>query len=220
MKREGPRPAITWPAIASAGAVLSAALVTHAVWPVRAAADERIRPLPGDDLIPDPRGIFTNAVTVHATPHQVWPWLAQMGAGRAGWYSYDRLDNGGQRSATRLLPELQRLEVGMVFPAGPGVTDGFTLVAFEPERFLILDWTTPEGVRLVSWAFVLEPLRDGMTRLIVRARGGRDYQFFGLPSSLTMRLIPLVHAVHFVMERKQLLNIAARASGQIAGDES
>jgi hypothetical protein len=168
-------------------------------------------------VIPNPRGVLTNAVTVHAAPAQVWPWLAQMGAGRAGWYSYDRLDNGGQPSASRIVPELQHLEVGMVFPAGPGITDGFTLVAFEPERFLVLDWKTPDGLRLVSWAFVLEPQPDRSTRLIVRARGGQQYRFFGLPSSLSKHIVPLVHAVHFVMQRKQLLVIASRAAAPAVG---
>jgi hypothetical protein len=133
-----------------------------------------------------------------------------MGAGRAGWYSYDALDNGRAPSATRINPELQHLQIGMVFPAGPGITEGFTLVAFEPERSLVLDWKTPDGVRLVSWAFVLEPL-NGDTRLIVRAHGGRGYGFFGVPPSLTKHIIPVVHAVHFIMQRKQLLGIAARA---------
>jgi hypothetical protein len=118
---------------------------------------------------------------------------------------------GGHPSVDCIVPELQHLEVGMVFPAWPGATDGFTLAAFDPERFLVLDWRTPDGVRLVSWAFVLESLDDGSTRLIVRARGGSGYQFLGLPPSVTKRLIPVVHAVHFTMQRKQLLGIAARA---------
>lgn len=186
---------------------------------MRATADEWTRPFPGDDLIPNPRGVFTNALTIHACPGHVWPWLAQMGAGRAGWYSYDRLDNGGEPSARRIVPELQHLEVGMVFPAGPGITDGFTLVAFEPERFLVLDWKRRDGVRLVSWAFALEPL-NGMTRLIVRARGGRGYGFFGLSPTLTQNIVPVVHAVHFIMQRRQLLGIATRAATLGVGGES
>jgi hypothetical protein len=213
------RTAVTWSAVAAAGVALSAVLVNRAIRPVRASADERTRPLPGDDLIANPLSTFTNAVTVHAGPSDVWPWVAQMGAGRAGWYSYDMLDNGGEPSATHIIPELERLEVGMVFPAGPGITDGFTLVAFEPERFLVLDWKTPDGVRLVSWAFVLEAL-NGTTRLIVRVRGGGGYGFFGLPPSLTKHIIPVVHAVHFIMQRKQLLGIATRAGTRALGDQS
>jgi hypothetical protein len=209
------RRALKWSALGAA-AVVAGALVRHSIQPVRATAEEHNRPLPGDDLIANPLAEFTNAVTIHTTPRAVWSWLAQMGAGRAGWYSYDAIDNGGQTSATTIVPARQRLEIGMVFPARPGATDGFTLTAFESERYPILDWKTPEGVRLVSWAFVLEPLDDRLTRLIVRARGGSSYQFFGLPSLVTKLIIPVVHAVHFMMQRKQLLNIATRAESRTA----
>jgi hypothetical protein len=103
---------------------------------------------------------------------------------------------------------LQQLERGMVFPALPGATDGFTLLAFERERFLILGWLSPDHSLLMTWAFVLEELSGGATRLIVRASGGEGYQFHGLPWWLTRRVMP---AVHFVMQRKQLLGIAGRA---------
>jgi hypothetical protein len=213
------RTGVTWSAIAAAGVALSGVLVHRAIEPVRATTDEQGCPLPGDDLIPNPLGTFTNAVTIHAAPRDVWPWLAQMGAGRAGWYSYDALDNGGEPSAARIKTELQHLELGMVFPTAPGITDGFTLVRFEPERLLVLDWKTPDGARLVSWAFVLKP-QDGATRLIVRVRGGRGYRFFGLPPSLTKHIIPAVHGVHFIMQRKQLLGIASRAEMLAVGGES
>jgi hypothetical protein len=210
------RTALKWSALGVTGTVVVGALVRHSIHTVQATADEHNRRLPGDDLIANPLASLTNAVTIHATPRAVWSWLAQMGAGRAGWYSYDALDNGGQSSVTSIVPAFQRLEVGMVLPALPGAVDGFTLAAFELERFLILDWKTPDGVRLVSWAFVIEPLDDGSTRLIVRARGGSGYRFFGMPPSVTKRIIPVVHAVHFMMQRKQLLGIATRAESRTA----
>lgn len=210
------RTTLKWSALGATAAVVVGALARYSIQPVRATADERNQPLPGDDLIPNPLGTFTNAVTVHAAPPSVWPWLAQMGAGRAGWYSYDSLDNGGAPSAVRINSELQHLELGMVFPALPGATDGFTLAAVDPGRSLVLDWKTPEGVRLVSWAFVLEPAGDRTTRLVARARGRAGYQLFGLPSSVTARILPVVHAVHFIMQRKQLLGIATRAESRRA----
>jgi pimeloyl-ACP methyl ester carboxylesterase len=176
---------------------------------VHATRDEQIRRLPGDDLIPDPIGSLTHAITIQSSTHDVWPWIAQMGAGnRSGWYSYDSLDNGRHPSASRIVPELQNLKPGMLFPALPGIKDGFTLVSFEPERFLVLDWKAPDGAVMVTWAFVLEPFRDRSTRLITRARGGPGYQFHGLPSPIAKHII---RAVHFIMERKQLLGIARRA---------
>jgi hypothetical protein len=175
---------------------------------VRATRTEARQPLPGDDLIPKPVGSLTHAVTIKRPRHDVWPWLAQMGAGsRAGWYSYDFLDNGRQPSARRIVPELQSLTAGMVFPAVPGATDGFTLLAFEPERFLVLGWLSPDRSPLVTWAFVLQELA-GSTRLIVRARGGPAYAFHGLPPWISQRLI---RVVHFVMQQKQLIGIADRA---------
>jgi hypothetical protein len=132
-----------------------------------------------------------------------------MGAGsRAGWYSYDFLDNGRRPSAARIVPELQHLAVGMTCPALPGMTEGFMVLASEPERFLILGWLSPQGRPLVTWTFVLEEVEPGSTRLIVRARGGPGYHFHGLPWWLTRRIVPVVH---FITQRKQLLGIASRA---------
>jgi len=181
---------------------------------VRANSDERTRPLPGDALIADSIGAFNHAITIGRSRRDVWPWLAQMGAGtRAGWYSYDVIDNGRQPSADRVIPELQRLVVGMIFPAVPGAIDGFTLLAFETERFLVLGWVSPAGARLMTWAFVLDDADDGATRLIVRARGGRGYRFHGLPWWAAK---PFLTFAHFIMERKQLLGIAQRVERRVA----
>ena len=183
---------------------------------VRASGDERLRALPGDDIISEPIASLTHAITIRRAPRDVWPWLVQMGArSRAGWYSYDFLDNGRQPSATRIMPELQRLEVGMILPALPGATDGFTVLAFEPERFLIIGWAAPGGTPLMTWAFVLEDVERGSTRLIARARGSRGYQFHGLPWWLTKRIVPVIH---FIMQRKQLLGIAERAEDRPAAN--
>lgn len=176
---------------------------------VRATRDERARSLPGDELIPRPIGSLQHGITIRRARRDIWPWLAQMGAGsRAGWYSYDVLDNGGRPSAEQVDPGLQALSAGMIFPALPGATDGFTLVAFEPERSLVLSWIAPGGERLMTWAFVLEDAEPGSTRLIVRARGGPGYRFHGLP---WWAAGPIVTLVHFLMERRQLLGIARRA---------
>ena len=73
-----------------------------------------------------------------ASPERVWPWLAQMGAGRAGWYAYDRVDNGGAPSAPRLMPECQDVAPGDILPAVPGATDVFVVAAVDPPRDLVL----------------------------------------------------------------------------------
>lgn len=182
---------------------------------IRATRDERMRTLPGDERIPQPIDTLTHAVTIRAAARDVWPWLVQMGAGsRAGWYSYDWLDNGRRPSATRIVPELQHPEVGAIFPASPGATDGFTLLAIEPGRVLTLGWLAPDGTPKTTWTFVLDRIGRGVTRLVVRVRAGAGYRLYGLPRPLT-RVV--VRIVHFIMQRKQLLNIAGRAETASGG---
>ena len=102
-------------ALALAGGSLAALAGTrrwHQHW---GAADEEIaRPLPGDDLIPDPRLDSTQAITIHAPAERIWPWLAQAGYdGRAGFYSYDLLERRfGARNTGRLNPALPPLVAG------------------------------------------------------------------------------------------------------------
>ena len=175
---------------------------------VRATPSERAQILPGDDLIPRPIGSVNHAVTIARSPHDVWPWLVQMGSGRAGWYAYDFIDNGGQRSADRVLPEYQKIMVGSVFPALPGVTDCFTVAQFEPEHSLVLSWRSPIGKNLTTWSFTLEPVTPRSTRLIVRGHVASDYHPFGLPQWIALMM---AQPAHFIMERKQLLGIARRA---------
>jgi len=77
--------------------------------------EEAGRALPGDELVARPRYQQTHAVTIQAPPARVWPWLAQLGQGRGGLYSYDWLENRfgcDLRSADRIRPEWQRLEAG------------------------------------------------------------------------------------------------------------
>lgn len=185
---------------------------THGAWgghrSVRATSGERASAMPGDELIPAPLATLTNAVTIAAPVGAVWPWLVQMGAGRAGWYSYDVIDNGRTPSATSVVPDLQAVSVGTVFPALPGVTDGYVVQAIDPGRALILGWPAPDGALMVTWSFVLERRSGDETRLLARVRGRRDYHFRGLPTWLS---VPVVRMVHFVMERRQLLGIATRA---------
>ena len=177
---------------------------------------EHLLAFPGDEMIRHAAGSLTHAITVHCSREELWPWLIQMGADRAGWYSYDMLDNGGRHSAERILHGLQNPSVGAVFPALPGRRDGFVLLESEPGHWLVLGWPTADGDLVVTWAFVLHEL-DGnatRTRLLVRARATDGYRFHGLPKAMGLLLARMVH---FVMERKQLIGIARRAE---AGAES
>jgi hypothetical protein len=161
---------------------------------------------------------MTHAVTIEASPVHIWPWLVQIGQGRAGLYSYDRLENlFGCRlhSAERVVSELQHIDLGdevRLVPEDYRVPLRFEVSIVEPERTLVLKAPgTPErafaeGLPYCSWAFVLEELDDGSTRLISRWRSDFKPTFVGELSN-KWGLEP----VHFVMERKMLLGIKARA---------
>jgi hypothetical protein len=175
---------------------------------VSATSAERHRQLPGDALIGAPAGQLTHAITIQRPKHAIWPWLVQMGASpRAGWYSYDLLDNGGRVSARHIIRTLQHIVPGTLFPALPGRGDGFTVLQFEDDSHLVIGWLAPGGAPITTWAFVMEDAGPGATRLIARSRASRAYPFFGLPAIIGL---PVVRAIHFIMQRKQLLGIAER----------
>lgn len=172
--------------------------------------------LPGDDLITIPILSATHAVTIAAPSADIWPWLVQMGADRAGWYSYDRLDNGGVSSARQLRSELQSLARGDVMPALPGARDAFIVADFEPQRFLILDVPMPDGSHRATWVFVLQKRSAAQTRLLVRAR--LNYFLLPLPSGRQMSLPVwltrlLAGPIHDFMQSKQLRELKRRVEG-------
>ena len=123
-------------------------------------------------------------------------------------YAYDFIDNGGHRSAERILPEYQNVSVGSVLPALSGATDVFIVAQCEPERSLVLSWRLPNGRYQTTWAFVLEQPQPDQTRLIVRGRIASGYRPYGLPQWLALSTGRLAH---FIMQRKQLVGIARRA---------
>ena len=126
-------------------------------------------------MIPSPLFTSTHAITIDAPPEQVWPWIAQMGAGRAGWYSWDAIDNGGTPSASRVSPDLQAVVPGNIMPAVPGATDAFVVSAIEPLRDLVLTVPDGRGGHAVAWEHALFPLEGGRTRLIVRGRASSHW---------------------------------------------
>lgn len=171
-----------------------------------ATRSERGRPLAGDEAVPDPNYQTTRAVTVDAPPDAVWPWVARLGAGRGGLYSYDWLDVlsgvSDEPSATGSRSDHQRLEAGDVVSLGDG--GDLRVEAVEPGRALV---TVPEAFTAgtLAWTFVLEPLEGERTRLLTRNRGRFEWS-----PRLLARLAVLEPAA-FVMTRRTLLGIKARA---------
>ncbi len=123
------------------------------------------RVMAGDELVPRPTFNATRAITVAAPLVAIWPWLVQVGLTRAGWYSYDLLDNLGRPSATRIIPELQHLAPGDVVPMSPDGTQGMHVHSMDRPHSVV--WRDPGGT---SWAWQLDPNADGSTRLITRVR--------------------------------------------------
>ena len=96
-------------------------------WQLRwGATDEEVkRPMPGDDIVSKPSFNATRAVTINAPAKNIYPWIVQMGVNRAGWYSYDLLDNLARRSAEVILPEHQNIQVGDLIPMSPDGNRGY-----------------------------------------------------------------------------------------------
>jgi len=138
----------------------------------RATDDELARRMLGDEQIEHPLTNTNRAITVEAPVEDVWPWLAQMGSLRGGWYSYDWVDNGGRPSADRVLEQYQQVQPGDVLPCLPGASDAFLVTAVTPPRDLILTVPGAAGP-ITSWEHFIEPLGSVHSRLIVRGRVAR-----------------------------------------------
>ncbi|MEO3937250.1 hypothetical protein V3N99_10885 [Dermatophilaceae bacterium Soc4.6] len=201
-----PAPARRTVSLAVATAGLSAAYVRWVrPWALTwgATADEARARMPGDGLIDRPPLSVTRALTVGAPPEAVWPWLVQAGTGRAGWYSYDLVDNLGRRSADRILPQWQGLAVGDLVPLTPSGRLGLRVHSMAAPGAMV--WGSPGET---TWEWQLHAVRgaDGSpsTRLVTRFRSASVAGFPTWPVALPLELGDAV------MMRKMLLTIKGR----------
>jgi hypothetical protein len=171
--------------------------------------DEMTATLPGDELVVDADLTATRSVTVRAAADGVWPWIAQLGQGRGGFYSYDFLENlvgCDIHSADRIVREWQSIDVGDEVKLAPQAA--LTAAVVEPGRALVLRGGIPMGRTTApydfTWAFVLRPQPDGATRLVVRERFGYSRWWVAL-------LVEPVELISFVMSRRMLRGIKDRA---------
>jgi len=180
----------------------------HLHWGATAA--EVAGSMPGDELFPHAQFRATRAITIAAPPRAVWPWLVQVGALRAGWYSNDLLDNLGHPSATAIVPELQHLEVGQWVPMSPSGTpsdrNAFIVDSLEVNEWLL--WTKPDS----TWAWRLTPMDRG-TRLVTRVHAVYDWR---RPLAAVLGVV-LMEFGDFAMQRRMLRGIKARAEATVAG---
>jgi hypothetical protein len=99
--------------------------------------------MPGDEIVSKPSFNATRAVTIHAPAQNIYPWIVQMGVTRAGWYSYDLLDNLGRRSAESLLPEHQNIQIGDLIPISPDGKQGMWVKYFRKNKWML--WWDKKG---------------------------------------------------------------------------
>jgi len=205
---------------AAAGVSAWAALRPRALaW--GATCDEVVRPLPGDDLVAYPLYVTTRAITVGAPAAAVWPWLVQLGQNRGGFYTYDVLENLmglDIHSADAIRPEWQDLHVGADYVSlDPDGYMKMTIAVLEPQRaFVILSGAPGEPTQApgsffkgeieFSWAFVLDPVNERTTRLIIRSRAA----WADTPTARLAKPV-LLEPVHFLMEERMLRGIRERA---------
>jgi hypothetical protein len=162
--------------------------------------EELARAYPYDELFAHPDWSATRAVTVAARPEQIWPFIVRIGWGRAGWYGYDLIDNGGKPSTWEVLPEHQDLEIGRKFPLSP-----FTAVfCVDFEEFRWMLWRGPNEAG--TWLWYLDPIDECHTRLITRMRNRYNRRN---PAVLAAQIAVELADLPFM--RKCLLGIKARA---------
>jgi hypothetical protein len=166
--------------------------------------------LPGDEIVPHPRMTSTHAVTIDAPADEVWPWLVQIGQDKAGFYSYRGLENlvlCHMPDAHHVVPEFQHIRVGdtvWLHPHAPPLP----VERVEYGTAIVLGTNTSDPG---TWAFYIRPLGECTTRLVVRGRS--DFKP-GLLKWFTRYV--LFEPAHFIMERKMLLGIKARAEAASA----
>ena len=171
---------------------------------------EATDPLPGDELVADPKWSYTLGIDIAAPPGAIWPWIAQIGQRRGGFYSYQTLENmAGCKisNTTEVLPEYQHPEVGdevYLHPTAPPlrielVDPPLTLVLFGAP----VDIAAEETWGMSTWQFAIRPGSEGRSRLLTRGRS--DYSP-GWAARLAFGRFP-IEPITFVMSRKMLLEI-------------
>jgi hypothetical protein len=166
-------------------------------------ADERSRVMPGD--LAGAR--WTRALTIEATPEQIWPWLVQWGQGRGGWYSYDWLENlfgFDIHTAKQILPEYQNPQIGDPICMAANTCTSF-LSVIEPNQWFGWQAKAEDGKPVWNFVFGLFPLDETHTRLVVR----ESFDPVAMPSAITS----MIEMPDVVMELKALNTVKQRAEG-------
>ena len=160
----------------------------------------------GDDLCADATLIATRSITIGAPPKDVFPWIRQMGLGRAGWYSYDWIDNFGRKSAVSIHEEWQNVHSGDLVPAG---LMSFTAAVVTAPHSFVLEVKNGKKTQTrlhFTLAYELRAVPEG-TRLVTRMRS-----HINLPGGKIIERL-ILGPGDGIMLRRQLLTLAGRISG-------
>jgi hypothetical protein len=200
--------------VVAAAAVVYALALRRRLLTWGATASEVSGPLPGDELVPDADLVATRAISIDASVQEVWPWLAQMGQGRGGLYSYDWLENlvGCQITSTwQVVQQWQHPSVGDDFRLHPDLALQVTVV--DPPRALVVQGAVlatgqdasadPAAPYDFTWAFVVVPEPDERARLVVRER-------YRCLSPGARPLVEAVSVASFVMTERMLRGVRDR----------
>ncbi|HEU5426608.1 MAG TPA: hypothetical protein VFU74_07040 [Actinocrinis sp.] len=169
--------------------------------------EERVREMPGDDLLPSASVVTTRAITIDAPASAVWPWLVQMGPGRGGAYTYDWIENLfglGIHSADQVLPEFQHPQIGDAQRLGRN-GPVLRLAVLEPERALV--FRSDDDAWVWSFGLYSQGAHGESTRLVSRNRITRPHR---TPVTAAFDMY-VMEPGSLVMERKMLLGIKQRA---------
>ncbi len=171
---------------------------------------EKSDSLPGDEFVPEPKWSYTMGIAVDASPEAVWPWIAQIGQGRGGFYTYQTLENiAGCKitNTTEILPDHQHPTVGediYLHPTAPPMR----IEIVDPPNALVLFWpklivAAEKGWGTSTWQFAVNPGPNGGSRLLTRGRYDHTPDW---KSRLAFGRLP-IKAITFVMSRKMMLEI-------------
>jgi hypothetical protein len=195
--------------LAGLGVLIIAILFACLPWMDRwgATDDEITASLPGDELVPSPRLIYTRAVSINAPPGQVYPWMAQLGADKGGMYSYTWFETYvlqcPQTNADRIHEEWQGLEPGdkVLMCPDENAPPAYEVAMVEPNHAIVVGHQE-NGTWSDVWQFIFLPQADGTTRLILRSRNSLEGWYWDA-----------MRPGEFIMVRGMLLGIKERAEG-------
>ncbi len=215
-------------------AIMIACYLTFFLKPLRnrwgLTKSEANRSLIGDEIVEQPKAQFSHGVAINAPASAVWPWVAQMGQGRGGFYTYEALENlAGLNisNANKILPAFQQPKIGDLIPFSP--TDAYPLVFCESRKAMVLGvWydidngtifnpeeVAPDNCFRLSWLWYVEDLGNNRSRFISRNR-------LTYSPSFTNKLLFgwLMEPIVFAMDRKMCLGIKKRAERYFKGGEN